>query len=340
MKQHNQQRYRTRSLIAACLSVLCVTGLAACDGQVPKPLQARSVRELPDVSVIKEKDIRLGIVSALEQANSEKKADGLAEYVTGPALDIRSSELTIASKTGKLDPKTTLPREITQAIIPTDAQWPRDMIAITTTTQDQQSKRLLVLRQQSARTNYRLWAIARLFPGVRLPKFAVPTIGSSMGKPNDSGLVMTPRDAVAAYADVLTKGPSSKFAQSFEPDYLRKQLDDLAKVVQAGMERNKGTQQQVFTPVTEQISVMRSSEGSDLVIARIDSVWIRKAGEGRESRPASDDEKVLFGNARPKGTMRVTYANVIAFVVPPAGSHQKIMPVGAERQPVKVEAIE
>lgn len=37
--------------------------------------------------------------------------------------------------------------------------------------------------------------------------------------------------------------------------------------------------------------------------------------------------------------MRVTYVNVIAMVVPPAGSDAKIIPVGAERQPIKVEAL-
>lgn len=37
--------------------------------------------------------------------------------------------------------------------------------------------------------------------------------------------------------------------------------------------------------------------------------------------------------------MRVTYVNVIALVVPPASSHMKIIPVGAERQPIKVEAL-
>jgi hypothetical protein len=37
--------------------------------------------------------------------------------------------------------------------------------------------------------------------------------------------------------------------------------------------------------------------------------------------------------------MKVTYVNVVAMYVPPAGSHQKITAVGAERQPVKVEAL-
>ena len=40
--------------------------------------------------------------------------------------------------------------------------------------------------------------------------------------------------------------------------------------------------------------------------------------------------------------MKVTYVNVIAMYIPPAGSAgdaAKIVAVGAERQPVKVEAL-
>ena len=74
-------------------------------------------------------------------------------------------------------------------------------------------------------------------------------------------------------------------------------------------------------------------------MARIDSTWTRQAGEGRESLPASDEEKALFGGGKATSTMKVTYVNVIALWVPAAGSGQQITAVGAERQPVKVEAL-
>lgn len=337
-----KKRALLHSLTVCAASVASVTmmlSLAACDGQAPKPSEVRSSQEFPNVTMLQEKDIRLGLLRTLERANDEKNVELLPQALSGPALDIRSSEITIAKKTGKLDPKTTIPRESAQTIVSVNAGWPRDLMTITTTTKDQQSKRLLVLRQQRARSNYKLWAVARLFPGVHLPKFAVPSIGSSTGKPNDTGLVMTPEQAVTAYADVLQHGSESKFAKNFDDDYLRNKLEELSKAVQAGMERNKGSQEQVFTPDLKQISVMRSSDGSDLVVACIDSVWTRTAGEGRESRPASDEEKALFGDGKAKSTMRVTYVNVIALVVPPAGSHMKITPVGAERQPIKVEAL-
>ena len=109
----------------------------------------------------------------------------------------------------------TIPKDIAQVVIPTDDGWPRSVFTITTTTEDQQSKRLLVLNQESARQNYKLMAMARLFEGAQLPKFEVPTIGSRMGTDKDENLVATPADALTQYADVLQNGANSKFASGF-----------------------------------------------------------------------------------------------------------------------------
>ena len=94
------------------------------------------------------------------------------------------------------------------------------------------------------------------------------------------------------------------------------------------MELNEGAQQQTFEPVNGAISVMRSADGGDLVVAQINSEWTRSAGAGRESQPASDAEKALFGNGKATSTMKTSYVNVIALYVPPANSGQKITAVG------------
>lgn len=101
----------------------------------------------------------------------------------------------------------TIPKDIAQTVIPMDDGWPRSVFTITTTTEDQQSKRLLVFDQESAQQNYKLMAMARLFEGAKLPKFEIPTIGSQMGTAKDEKLVATPADALTQYADVLQNAP-------------------------------------------------------------------------------------------------------------------------------------
>ena len=54
---------------------------------------------------------------------------------------------------------------------------------------------------------------------------------------------------------------------------------------------------------------------------------------------ASDDEKALFNSDKYTSTMKVTYVNVVALYIPLASSGEQITAVGADRQPVKVEAL-
>ena len=331
-------RKRCHAIIAAALALVTAVGLCGCEGQLPTPKTATR-QDAPNLSAKQERKIRTNILKTLDQCNQDRNTDALGSILEGPELDIRTSELNVAKATGNLDRKTTIPTDLAQAVISTDSGWPRSVFSITSTTEDQQSKRLLVFKQDSARQNYKLWGVARLFSGVKMPSFEVSRTGSAQGTQTDTGLVMTPKAAVAAYADLLQNGANSKYAKNFADDDLRTKLSELTDQVQKAMELNEGTQQQVFTPVDGAISVMRSADGGDLVVAQINSEWTRSAGAGRESQPASDAEKALFGDGKATSVMKTSYVNVIALYVPPAGSGQKITAVGSERQPVKVEAL-
>lgn len=336
-------RFVTRPLVVV-ISLGLLSSLAACQGQVPQvqksgtPSSGTATRT-PNLTTRQEAAIRKEIGQVLDKANESKYPAGLDERVSGPQLQIRTSELQIAKATGSLNPKTIIPTSIAQTVIPGDPGWPRSVFAITTTTEDQQSKRLLVLNQESAHENYKLWGVARLFQGAQLPKFPVATIGAQMGSPTDEGLKATPVEAVRQYADLLQNSGSSQYAKDFAQDDFRTSMDNLTQAVQKGIEANRGSQDQTFSPQDGEIRVMHSSEGGDLVVAQINSVWTRHAGEGRESTPASDAEKALFGDGKATSTMKVTYVNVIALYVPSSTSRDQIRAVGAEREPIKVEAV-
>lgn len=324
--------------VAAAMAM--VAGLAACEGTVPVTQPPTSASVSPDMSTAQEKKIRTSILDLIDQADNAKTTGLLGQRMEGPALLIRSSQIDVAKVTGSLDQKTTeIPKNTSQVIIPTNSGWPRSIFTITTTTSDQQSKRLLVMTQDNARSNYKLWAVARLLQGSQLPKFAVPQIGSQMGGPDDTGLVATPAQAVARYADVLQNNSASKYAANFENDAFRQQLDTQTRNVEQGMRANSGSLEQTFTPAKDQIKVMRSADGGDLVVAQIDSVQIRRSGQGHESLPASKSEVALFGNQKVTSTLKATYIYVVAMYVPPAGSQQKIKAVGAEQMPIKAEAL-
>ncbi len=327
-------------LVTSVLVVGMLVPLGACEGRVPKvPSVSSSETSEPDLTQAQEKAMRNKILDVIEEANETKNTDELSTRLTGPQLEVRTSEINIAKVTGELERKTSIPRRMVQTVIPVNNGWPRAVFTITTTTDDQQSKRLLVMTQNSARENYKLWGMVRLFQGAKLPKFEIPELGSEMGTEKDTNLVATPADAVKQYCDLLNNGDSSDYKSKFADDQFRQRLKALTAEVQEGVNRNNGTQEQTFTVVEDEIEIMRSADGGDLVVARIDSTWIRTAGDGRVSGWASDSEKALFGDGEATSTMKVTYVNVIALYIPAAGSNQQITAVGAERQPVKVEAL-
>lgn len=333
-------RAHARRMLAAAMALALTCGLTACEGQVPTPQSAEtSVDQLPDLTEEQEAQIRASILEVYDESSESLSTDGLDEVLTGPMLEVHTSRITVAKSTGSMDALATIPDDIEQTVIPTDSGWPRTVYSITTTTEDQQSMRLLVLTQESARQNYKLWGVVRLFPGTELPSFTIPSIGSQMGTADDEGLVVTPSEAVEHYADVLQNGSDSEYADEFADDSLRDYLTTLSETVQEGMEQNNGTQEQTFTADLDTIEVMRSSDGGDLVVAQINSEWTRAAGDGRESLPASDAEEALFGDGDATDTMFVTYVNIIALYVPPADSDEQIVAVGAERQPISVEAL-
>ena len=170
----------------ACMAL--VVPLTACEGQLPTPAADTSTKVAPDLTEAQEKKIRLKILKTIDEADQAKNPDGYATVMGGPQLDIRISQTTINQRGGGMSEYATIPKDIAQTVIPTDDGWPRSVFTITTTTEDQQSKRLLVFDQESAQQNYKLMAMARLFEGAKLPKFEIPTIGSQMGTAKDEKL--------------------------------------------------------------------------------------------------------------------------------------------------------
>ena len=110
------QRVVTRSL-AAFMSLGLLSSLAACQGQVPKVQKpgaapAGVATSAPNLTTKQEAAIRKDIGQVLDKANESKDPTGLDARVTGPQLQIRTSELEIARATGNLNPKTTIPTTI------------------------------------------------------------------------------------------------------------------------------------------------------------------------------------------------------------------------------------
>lgn len=114
------------AVAAAVIALGMTVSLAACEGQIPTvsaPTESASAN--PDLTEDQEQEMREALLKTIEDCNEQKNPANLGQAMSGPELEIRTSELQVAQKTGKLDPKTTIPTDITQTVIPTDNGWPR-----------------------------------------------------------------------------------------------------------------------------------------------------------------------------------------------------------------------
>ena len=126
-------RKRSQAIIAAMLALGMAVGMCGCEGQLPTP-KATTRQDAPNLSAKQEQKVRTRILKTLDQCNQNRDTDTLPTILEGPELDIRTSELNVAKATGNLDRKTTIPTHLAQAVISTDAGWPRSVFSITSTT--------------------------------------------------------------------------------------------------------------------------------------------------------------------------------------------------------------
>ncbi|MFC2347266.1 MAG: hypothetical protein ACFNLK_06115, partial [Scardovia wiggsiae] len=107
------------------------------------------------VTVSQEERIRKRIIQRILELDDSKDTEALKQFASGPELTVRTSQLAVAKATDSIDQTADIPDGVQQIMIPTEANWPRSIFSITTTTENQQSGRLLVFSQDSARQNYK-----------------------------------------------------------------------------------------------------------------------------------------------------------------------------------------
>ncbi|MFB8229142.1 hypothetical protein [Cellulosimicrobium sp. NPDC055967] len=306
--------------------------LAACSAPLPTPQPDPTQDPPPPVlSEAQETEVLDAVASALAAASEANDPAQLDARVTGPALAIRTSQLAVAAARGNADLVTELPTEAQQVVIPTTQTWPRTSYAVSVQPESLQTPRLSVLEQAGARDPYQLWAWVRLLPGVTMPSFADPSIGSEAVAPDDSSLLVTPTDAVAQYADVLNLGTGSGFVGTFEDDSFRTLLAERAQAWATALEPAAGAYALTFTPnADEQVRSVRTADGGALVVGAMTSQETMTAEEGAQVPPDTETIKALYGGAAPTNVLKVGYVDVVALYVPPAGSEEKIRVVGNE----------
>ncbi len=320
---------------SAALTVAVALTVSGCAQELPQPVPAAAPAVTPPATTIEQTDrILQGVGSALAAGDATASAAELAPRLSGPALTLRTAQYAIATATAGAKPITELPVTPQTVVVPSTTEWPRTVLVVTEQPEDLTSPRLLVLRQESPRAAYTLWGWARLLPGAQMPATATPAAGSEPLPADASGLVATPTDVAALYADVLANGAASAYAATFAtPDAFLAQFDLIRATYQGYAAQGSGTFTMTAAPVPDQVFALATADGGALVVAGLTtSSSLRVTGA---SLAVPVEYAAVSGGAVPAGAvlrnnLDFGSTDVVVFYVPPAGTAAPVRVLGGE----------
>lgn len=274
-------------------------------------------------------EVQETLTTADEAASVEEVGDRLID----PAREIRAAEYRFVAATADGDSPATL-RPLTTSsqvdVVAATTEWPRLTVVVTEVPENTNVPLLLGLIQAEPRAPYALFHYSLLMPGTEFPPFVQADVGVEQVSTEEEGLVATPAEAVAQYADVLSQGEDSDFTDNFADDPLRSYLEtELTELVSSAEDAGTvSSTSEAYGPVY----ALRTAEGSVLVMGGLRStLTFERTIDGSTMQVGPEFAALNDGDGEVEDRFVVTYLSTMAFVVPPAGEGAQIQPIAAER---------
>lgn len=337
MKREATSRTRTttgRRLAAATAVVVTSALLAGCAPELPTPQPDEAA-----AGAMLSEDQKVKVISAVDAvlaSSAEKRtAKGLDSRLTGPALEIRTSQLKVAKIRKNNDLITEIPTDYMQIMPPATDTWPRMSYSVTKLTEDLATMRLVAFEQADPRQPYKMWGWVQLLPELTLRAFPDKEIGSEAVAADDESLLVPPAEALKQYANILTVGAKkSEFAKGFELsdsdiDLLKSVQQNAANVRKGeGFEESDAKYSMKFAHRKGDLRALRTADGGAVVMGVLTAEEVLAAEKGAEVTPLTETQSALIGDKDPTNVLRVGYTDLVALYIPAKGSADKIQPLG------------
>lgn len=272
-------------------------------------------------------------VAAADKARDTKK---LAPRVVGSAAAFRKALYGIIEKDDEWADTLTRPGEaLVVPMTSTDAEFPRTAIALVKNAQEDGVPFFMALQQADARSPYTTWGWAEQAGGVDMPEVPADVVGSEPVTADADGLLMTPKDALALYAKVLSDGdaadPDDKLAPNPFQTQTHKNIQGERKELNAGVEKDEvATIKEVFTVTEDELVGLRTADGGAIVLATLTSVRKVSIKDGATMRYAEDNPytRVIGKKEFTKEFIR-EFGTQVAVYIPAEGAKGQVQPIGA-----------
>jgi hypothetical protein len=191
----------------------------------------------------------------------------------------------------------------------------------------------MVLQQNSPRENYLILYQISLQANQTVPEVAAADLGAVRVAADSKLLVLPPESLAAAYADVISKGDQSPFAELFDSAG-----DALRPALQA--ERAQQAADNVSVSYTDSagagsaIDLATATSGAIVAVSVDENA--RFEPQGGRSLKLTGNLKALAGTELSPKPVNATYQLQLLFFVPAVGSEDKITLLGYSENLTKV----
>ncbi|MEO0027117.1 MAG: hypothetical protein RL716_448 [Actinomycetota bacterium] len=339
------RRAAGRAAIAAPASIVVLallTGCSAPSSQV-SPSPSSSVDAAPPASLTAGQIERIvaQVSKVVTEADTVKDASALETRVTGPSLALRTAHYLIQKKSKKVEAMPSIAaKPLTFSLPAATSEWPRTVMVVTDQPGETELPQLLVLQQQTPRSQYLLWYNIRLMPGAEVPEVVSPEVGATPVDSDSLFLKLQPLQIPDAYGDVINKGAASLSYSLFDTDNdeFYKQVSQ-SQITQA--EKLK-TAKMVFAHALAEnnaISLSTTDAGALVAVYMTDTTTIKP--KDRSSAVAvSGLEKILLGADGSTTGVRTIYGDMLLFYVPALSEADKaVRLLGVSQGLISVRAL-
>jgi hypothetical protein len=325
-------RREARTLKFAAL-VLVSASLAGCTPEYQNPVLSPSPAPAQDtLTPVMTKDqvkrVLEEITAVVSEADAELNRESIEARVSGPALVARRAAYNIARRTENPEPPAPLLASPIQLFLPSATDtWPRSVMVVT----GEQTLTMMILRQESARDQYRLYHYMDILPGVDFPEVAAEEIGANTVKEDSKFLLMPPADLATAVGSLLNEGPDSTWSILVDGD--NQYIADVSSVQQSlaqTLSNANVTFDHKISP--DDMVLLTSGEGGALVgLYMIDTYTIIPKSPG-DAVAISGQEAILLGAGGSATGIETRYGAMLLFHMPAAGSESRARLLGATQQ--------
>jgi hypothetical protein len=323
-------------LVGALVLAGCTAGPTPGLSAAPNPSasSAQDALALPPPAVTERQVSRIvgEIVQVATDADAAMDKTLLATRFAGPALLQRETDYTVRTNDPSIGANVpAIPNADVLVTLPQQTEtWPRVVMVVIGDASDTTIAPVaLVLHQDSAREDYKVYYAITLEPSMRLPDVAPANVGASR-LPGATGILKIEPDSLAlAYGDVLAKDVESGNYLDFESegDSLRVSIRD----AKAGEAANLAATAAIsFTQALgsgEAIALATNAAGAIVAVELNDITTVTPVEAGAAVNP-SGRVKALTGLSISTRGVTATYQVQLLFAVPPVGSGDKIVLLG------------